>query len=674
MQQKLLLLLIPVVLSCFLYASNSAVSASVTIGCPFYLKINTLPVYPQGSVITVNYTIKTLAQCSISNLNGYLLLTENGNTELNESQSVATVNQISANYQISINTNTLPTGNYAAELYFKNNGFENSSSSDFQLLPPANLVVTSIATGPVNFSSPIYIYLTVTNDGYYAANSVNLNLSITGPESSYVKQNLSSLSPLQSENTIMVINNATSIPGKYLVHANITYSSNNALAKASNSIIYTVNGRILTVGPAPVTSSGIITQIGKSPLISSIQNTYITSSPLYISTVSDQKVLSMLGLQDKINQNITIFMNVPKEYSKILSLSTYGMQLSGNATQYVQMVFNPTSIPPGTYLIPLNITEISPNGNKVNKTEYFDFVSYSQKAVSGNLPVLISQQVQVTNSSSTAQTTITITSSNNATITNATLYTSIPLGVGNLSQITAYGLQNNITRTALGYTIKWDVPLLMPNSPVYAYYTINKPDSQLSLAHIQNVFSAPSTVAKSSILDIVSIKAPILYQYSNGVIEVSALYTGTSDSQVKCVLSNTQGMSVPNPVIYINATPNELLNCNFNVTAKNFTGTIPLALTIYVQGFEYNESVPVVILPSQNGAAPISQSNYPILSFLATYKPEVITGIIVVIVIVGILIAIRILSSLPKEDEYTKNRMIRIRDQIKRNEGKYNDL
>ena len=673
MQQKLLLLLIPVVLSCFLYASNSAVSASVTIGCPFYLKINTLPVYPQGSVITVNYTIKTMAACSISNLNGYLLLTENGNTELNESQSVATVNQISANYQISINTNTLPTGNYAAELYFKNSGFSNSSSSDFQLLPPANLVVTSIATGPVNFSSPIYIYLTVTNDGYYAANSVNLNLSITGPESSYVKQNLSSLSPLQSENTIMVINNATSIPGKYLVHANITYSSNNALAKASNSITYTVNGRILTVGPAPVTSSGIITQIGKSPLISSIQNTYITSSPLYISTVSDQKVLSMLGLQDKINQNITIFMNVPKEYSKILSLSTYGMQLSGNATQYVQMVFNPTSIPPGTYLIPLNITEIAPNGNSANKTEYFEFVSYSQKTLSSSLPVLVSQQVQIINSSSAAQTTITITSLSNATITNATLYTSIPLSVGNLSQISAYGLPNNITATNLGYTIKWSIPMLLPNEPIYTYYNIKKPNDQLSLSRIQNIFTAPSTATKSSILDVIGIKAPILYQNSSGVIEVSALYTGTSDSQIKCALSNIQDMTVPNPALYINATPNELVNCDFNIMAKNITGTFPLMLTIYVQGFEYNESVPVVILPSQINSVSSYSSNYSILSFLGTYEPELISGGIIALIIIVIFIAIRIIFSLPRDDEYTRNRMIRIRDQIRRSEGESED-
>ena len=116
------------------------------------------------------------------------------------------------------------------------------------------------------------------------------------------------------------------------------------------------------------------------------------------------------------------------------------------------------------------------------------------------------------------------------------------------------------------------------------------------------------------------------------------------------------------------------MNCDFNISAKNTTGTIPLALTIYVQGFEYNESVPVVILPSQISPASTYSSNYPILSFLGTYRSELISGVIIALIIVGIFIAIRKISSLPKDDEYTRNRMIRIRDQIRRNEGKSDDI
>ena len=667
------------ILMCILAAmpyvsSGSSVAAYVTVGCPFSLHMNTLPIYPQGSVITVNYTIKTIAQCSISNLNGYFSLTESGNTRLNTSQSVGTVNQISSTYPVSINTNTLPAGNYTAEIYFKNSGFTNSSSSNFQLLPPANLVITNLAAGPANFTSPIYIYLTVNNSGYYAANSIKLNLSVTGPESSSITQNLSSLSPAQSENTVIIMNNVTSIPGKYYVDVNITYSSNNALVKTSNSITYIVKGASSLAVPPPATSGGIVSQIGKSQFISSIPNVNIVSSPLYISTVSGNKVMSILGFQGSISGNTTLLIQVPKEYSGILSLSADSMLLSKNETQYIQMIFNPVSISPGTYLIPLNITEIAPNGNKVNKTEYFEFVSYSQNVSSGNLPVRISQQVQIINSSSVAQTTIAITSLSNATVTNATLSTLIPLSVGNLSQISAYGLPNNITATSLGYTIKWSIPILIPNQPTYAYYNIKKPNDQLSLSHIQNILNAPSVAAKSSILDVVGIKAPILYQNSNGTIEVSALYTGTSNPQIKCALSTTQDIIVADSVLYVNATPNELVNCDFNISAKNTTGTIPLTLTIYVQGFEYNESVPVVILPSQISPASAYSSNYPILSFLGTYKSELISGVIIALIIIGIFIAIRKISSLPKDDEYTRNRMIRIRDQIRRNEGKSDDI
>ena len=118
MQSKMSFLLISVVLASLSYASSSAVSASVTVGCPFSVQLHTLPVYPQGGTIAVNYTVKTMAVCSISNLNGYFVLIENGNTELNASQSISTVNQISSTYPININTNTLPTGNYTAEIYF----------------------------------------------------------------------------------------------------------------------------------------------------------------------------------------------------------------------------------------------------------------------------------------------------------------------------------------------------------------------------------------------------------------------------------------------------------------------------------------------------------------------------------------------------------------------------
>ena len=667
-------LILMCILAAMSYASSgSSVAAYVTVGCPFSVQMHTLPIYPQGSVITVNYTIKTIAQCSISNLNGYFLLAESGNNELNTSQSVSTVSQTPSTYPININTNTLSTGNYTAEIYFKNSGFSNSSSSNFKLLPPANLVITSLATGPANLTSPIYIYLTVNNSGYYAANSIKLNLSVTGPESSSITQSLSSLSPAQSENTVIIIDNVTSLPGKYYVDANVTYSSNNALVKTSDSTTYVVKGRSSSVGPAPTTSGGVVSQIGKSQLVSSIPNVNIVSSPLYISTTSGQTVMSILGFQGSVSGNTTVLMQVPKEYSDILSLSADSMRLSENETQYVQMMFNPVSISPGTYLIPLNITEIAPNGNSANKTEYFEFVSYSQKTLSASLPVLLSQQVQIVNSSSAAQTTITITSLNNATVTNATLYTSIPLSVGNISQISAYGLPNNITATNLGYTIKWSIPLLLPNEPIYAYYNIKKPDNQLSLSHIQNIFNAPSTATKSSILDVIGIKAPILYQNSSGVIEMSALYTGTSDSQIKCALSNIQDITVPNPVLYVNATPNELVNCDFNIMAKNITGTLPLMLTIYVQGFEYNESVPVVILPSQIKSVSSYSSNYPILSFLGTYRSELISGGIIALIIVAILIAIRTISSLPRDDEHTRNRMIRIRDQIRRSEGKSED-
>ena len=252
----------------------------------------------------------------------------------------------------------------------------------------------------------------------------------------------------------------------------------------------------------------------------------------------------------------------------------------------------------------------------------------------------------------------------NKPLTNATLYTNLPLGVGDISQIVAYGLPNNITRTSMGYTIRWFIPSLPPNQAVYAYYTITKPKNQVLLATIRNVLSTPSQPTGPSILKVVDIGIPTFYQNSNEQIGVSALYTGTSSQQVAFSLSAPQTATISNSTYFVNATPNELLVHNFNVATKGYTGTLLFQLQVSTKGAVYNYTLPIVVLPTSTA----SLGSYPILNFIAQNR-WAIASVAVAIALVIILSLLRSTLSRPRYDADTQSRLIRLREHIKRSEG-----
>ena len=652
------------------HASSNLITANVTVSCPYGLQLSTLPVYPRTGIIHANYTVKALSTCSISNVVGYFSLTKNGITILNYSQSINQITQNSLTNQISVNSLAIPAGNYTAEVYLRKGGSENSSSVDFELLPPANLSIISLTAGPANLSAPISLYSAIKNSGYYAANLINLNLHLTGPVSYNIIRTINPLSPGQNENTTITLYNATTTPGTYTVSENLTYSSDginiSSPSKITTYIVLPIPKRS-GGNPVPATSAGSVSNLANNPSISPISGVFIVSAPLYVSTSYGSSIISLLGLKS-IHGNYTVSMSVPDNFSKMLLLSTSQLTLQKGSTQYAQLVFNSTSAKPGTYTIPLKITYVSSTGQVRNTTDYLDFVSYSANTRS-SLPVSVSEQVQIINSSSSAQATIDIASTSGRVIRNATLYTYLPLSIGNISQISAYGLPNNITASKNSYLIKWDVPALYPNQSVYAYYNIKKPASQVSLSYIQNTFSSPSNTNQSGMLKIISIYISNIYQNSNGTVAVTALYTGTSEQQVRFTLSGTQNMSIANPVAYINATPNELITHTFKIADDNYTGTVITALSVSTPGAAYNRSIEIEMLQTPATVVSKQLSGYPLITFALSYRQWIFAGVIAIVLAVIIIFAIRSAKAARFRPGDSRARIIRLREHIKRTES-----
>ncbi len=145
------------------YASSNLITANVTVNCPYGIQLSVLPVYPRIGIIRANYTVNALSTCSVSNVNGYFSLNKNSTTILSYPQSISQITSNVLSTQISVNSLTIPSGNYVAEVYLQKGGYENSSSVDFELLPPANLSITSFAAGPANLSAPIPLYSAIKN-------------------------------------------------------------------------------------------------------------------------------------------------------------------------------------------------------------------------------------------------------------------------------------------------------------------------------------------------------------------------------------------------------------------------------------------------------------------------------------------------------------------------------
>ncbi len=351
-----------------------------------------------------------------------------------------------------------------------------------------------------------------------------------------------------------------------------------------------------------------------------------------------------------------ISINVPKIYSNIISFSASSFAIKPNENIAVQLSFTPNlTIAPGTYVIPLNITATIQNRSTTVK-EYLSFTVYSRSSPSK----YILNQVLLSNNTNIANGVLQIHNPTNSTIFNLRVATMIPkIVASNISQISAYGLANNITESDGYYVINWLVPYLPKDGSIYAYYTISKPHNQNLLTNIQNTMTVPTTYVPSTQLKVVEINVPTFYANTTGSISMEELYTGTSVQQVSALLIAPPGIGVSPSMYILNASPNTLLTQEFKIKVSS-PGTLMLSLYLSTQGFNTTYTIPIVVLP-----IPTTTTIPPaVVPSKPSYLPGYIAAIILLLIILIFLGSRRRRG--PKYSEERLSSLKEIKEMVKR--------
>ena len=212
--------------------------------------------------------------------------------------------------------------------------------------------------------------------------------------------------------------------------------------------------------------------------------------------------------------------------------------------------------------------------------------------------------------------------------------------------------------------IKWLVPYLPAGRTITLSYTITNPMNVGLLPLIQNLLVVQSTPAPIGMLRVVSMQTPTFYTNSTNRITVGVLYTGTSEQKVEFILSTTSGATIINPVQFVNATPNQLLQEAFVVRSENVTGTEMFDLSIATSNATVSYTVPVIVLEKPSAAVISTTIPQTAISGAIILKySSLALGIAVLVIIV---IIVRGARKKPRYEAERAKELIRIREQIKR--------
>ncbi len=329
--------------------------------------------------------------------------------------------------------------------------------------------------------------------------------------------------------------------------------------------------------------------------------------PSYVSMQPGQQLSSQLTLENTGSLPEYINLSVGN-FSSVLALSANSTFLKPNQSVDIVLLFAANySASPGTYYIPINITTATTTGISSKQVKYVTFVVQS---IVANAPA-ISSQIINGNNTGTATGVIQITAPKNRDIYNLTFKTLLilPLSANyNLSDVTAYGIQNNVTVANYSYVISWYVSRIAAGDSVYAYYTIRKLSDRQALSQINQVFiqPPPPVISKTNIIKVVNLGLPIFYTDSLNRINVSALYTGTTARQINFSLTAISGVKIYNGTQTVEAQPGQLLNRSFYAMTGNTAGFVFLNLSVVVNGSIVAYDLPITVLQK-----PVSISSIP---------------------------------------------------------------
>lgn len=359
----------------------------------------------------------------------------------------------------------------------------------------------------------------------------------------------------------------------------------------------TVSIRLINVSYLPIqhTVSLQICSIQQAP----VPQAALTYKPIYVTAQPGETLLSQLDLQNPGSTPESVSLNVGSNQSLIV-LSTNNIDLSAHENVSIQLMFQSAqNAKPGTYDIPIDIISTI-NGTKTERTIEIIFVIQNKTV---NLPSYSSQigiANYTTNYTNIATGIIKISSPSNFSISNVSLKTTMPLPVANsISQIIAYGLNNNVSVVNGNYLINWYISYIPAGQSVYAYYTVVRPSNEVSLTQIKNKFGTLPPNQKQNILKLINIIVPVFYANSTDYVSVYVLYKGIVTQRVIFTLNTTQGVTVLNSPQIANASPNQIINKTFAIAVpQELKGPLILNLSVRTAGGNLSYILPIGILPS----------------------------------------------------------------------------
>jgi hypothetical protein len=526
----------------------------------------------------------------------------------------------------------------------------------FSLVNYANVVITSFsAPASVSVGSPIAFEVHMQNEGEAATNEISLLLSITGPPSFNSVYQIGALSPGQTSNSTINLDNVTGTAGSYTATVTATY---NSLGKSENAIFspitYTVSVPNNNNNNQPAFSPAVTPL---PPPVTPIPLLAFTYMPIMISGQPGAATQSQIGFQNNGSSSEQIKLAIGGNFSKILSLSSTSLSLAPNQSGSVQIFFRPNfELSTGVYSIPILVSARYANGGVANGTQYLTFSIYKQ---SNNQPTVASQ-IYLTNSSRLADGVISIIAPRNGSIINSTLVEWLPMSVAaNASDINFYGLPTNITVVNGTYKISSYISDLPKNQTIYEYYSIRGPTNTQLLLRSQYALYTLSQTSSSNILRLADISAPTVAANSTGTITVSLLYTGTKAAPVSFYLVPPPSITLQNETQNVTALPNQLIVKEFKILRHPTNGTYIFQLYIKTIGANLTYGIPIVITPTGAIYQPKPQ---------ATFLPLYVRVAIFIVLIVAIL-SVLLRGHIGRRQRYSSERaghLIRIKEQIKR--------
>ncbi len=623
------------------YASaSSSVQANVIVACPFKIALSALADYPLLGTAHINFTINSLDSCTSPSLPGYfsILSSSSGNVLYQKSISSGIISPTPVEYDYTFNTLALGNITAIAKVNFTNNGYSNQSEKTFQILNPANVIVTSITSqSQIIQNSPMQVFISLLNKGQYASGNILLNFSISGPRSSVFSVNATALSPGQSENVTVTLLNATISTGSYTANVFAVYYYGNTLKDSSTKqFTYSV---VAQSSPAQSTSGG---SVGTASTGSPIAGLSILSTPLYVTLLDGTSSISSISLQNTGNAQETVTISIPSAFSNLLSVSADNLTIQPGDSITVDLLFNaPKGAISGRYIIPVNITTSS-GLRRITQTEYVASSIYSNS--SSNLVLL--NQINMINNSDSAAGLLSIQNPQGENLSNIMLETSIPSTlVQNISQISTYGLPATIAAENGRYVITWSAGSLPKGSDVYAYYTIQNITTQTLLAKISNFAALPSQESPQNLLKIVNVNVPIVYTNSTATLQVDMLYTGTTPEPILFVLGGSSSIFIKNNTQSVNASPNDNIVRQFEIQTGPNPSTVLLTLYVYSANANLSYSIPLVVLPKtaeqstqivvETGGAQQSQLSHQDIAALSLVGVVILAAALVYIAKVG---------------------------------------